>query len=61
KLEMFTIDTNFGVGIIRNGEQKLFNSSENIFDYNIFKKNLRMALNLISKNDYYNWLKKSSY
>lgn len=55
-LEMFTIDTDCGVGIvIPQRKQKLFACKENIYEYSVFNKYRKEALNLISEND---WLKK---
>lgn len=55
-LEMFTIDADFGVGIIiPQRRQKLFVCKENIYEYRVFDKYRKEALNLISENE---WLKK---
>ncbi len=55
-LEMFTIDADCGVGIIvPQRRQKLFVCKENIYEYRVFDKYRKEALNLISVND---WLKK---
>ena len=52
-LEMFVIDTDCGVGIIKpNGTQKLFQCSENIYDYQIFSKYRKEALNMISVDEF---------
>ena len=52
-LEMFVLDTDCGVGIIKpNGTQKLFQCSENIYDYQIFSKYRKEALNMISVDEF---------
>lgn len=52
-VEMFVIDVDFGVGILKpNRKQELFKCSENIYDYNVFNKYRREALNLISYEDF---------
>ena len=51
-LEMYVIDCDWGVGIIKKGKQKLFKLNENIFDYEIFDKYRKDALNLINIEDW---------
>lgn len=47
-LKMFTVDCDFGVGIIRIGEQKILNVPEKELTYNNLRKNRKIWLNLIS-------------
>lgn len=52
-LEMFVIDADYGVGIIRpDKQQKTFEHPEIINDYNLFEKHKKMALNLISVKEW---------
>ena len=52
-LEMFVVDADWGLGIIRpNRNQKLFKCSENIYDYDVFSKHRKEALNLISVEEF---------
>jgi len=52
-LKMFVIDTDCGVGIIiPNQQQYLFSCDEDIYDYNVFDRYRKKALNLISENEW---------
>jgi hypothetical protein len=52
-IEMFVVDVDAGVGVlIPNSKQKLFQCSENIYDYKIFNKYRKEALNLISVDEF---------
>ena len=52
-LEMFTIDTDWGCGVIKKGKQSLFKTNENI-DYSLLDKNRKELLNLITIEDFKN-------
>jgi len=51
-LEMFVIDTDWGVGIVRKGKQKLFKTNEDIFNYKVFDKHRKEVLNLLSLEEW---------
>ncbi len=54
-LEMYVIDTDWGVGVIRNGNQELFPSESiniNELNYELLEKNRKELLNLISVDKY---------
>ena len=52
-IEMFTIDVDCGIGIVIPGrKQKLFSCKENIYEYEVFSKYRKEALNLISENEW---------
>jgi hypothetical protein len=51
-LEMFVMDTDWGLGIIRNGNQELISIPSDI-DYWYFSENRKEILNLISVEDFY--------
>jgi len=52
-LEMFVIDTDCGVGVIKpNSKQKNFQCAEDIYNYKIFNKYRKEALNLISIDEF---------
>lgn len=54
-LKMFVIDVDYGVGIIDpSGSQIPFSCKENIYDYSVFEKYRKEALNLITTNE---WIK----
>lgn len=55
-LEMFTIDCDWGLGVIKKGKQKLLGME--IKDYKTFDYNRKEALNLISINE---WRERESY
>jgi len=49
-IEMFVIDTDWGIGILNpSGKQELFECSENIYDYDVFAKYRKQALKLMNK------------
>jgi len=54
-LEMFVVDTDWGVGLIRRGTQKLLQIPD-VMDYEVFAKNREEALNLISCEAFFAWL-----
>jgi hypothetical protein len=53
-IEICTVDTDEGCGIIKKGTQELLNieKGENIYDYNYLEKNRIKVLNLISVSDF---------
>tara|TARA_B100000029_G_C17520780_1_gene939773 strand:- start:482 stop:1156 length:675 start_codon:yes stop_codon:yes gene_type:complete len=53
-LEMFTVDTDFGCGIIRLGSQELYkdDSVDNMYSWKYFKANRNSILNLISVEEF---------
>jgi hypothetical protein len=53
-LQVFTVDTDEGCGIIRRGNQELLlvDKDIDIFDYSYLEKNREMVLNLISLNTF---------
>ena len=51
-LTMFTIDTDWGLGVIRKGKQELIPMSEKL-DYSYLEQNRREVLNLISVEEFY--------
>lgn len=53
-LEMFVIDCDWGVGVIKKGEQELLKMYDDIYDYKVLDCNRTKMLNLISVED---WLK----
>lgn len=55
-LEMYTIDTDWGIGIIQRGKQALINIPEKL-DYQYLEQNRTHILNLISMDDFYNKFK----
>ena len=52
-LEMLTIDTDWGLGVIRFGSQELIPIPETL-EYNHLKNNRKQLLNLITVEDFYN-------
>lgn len=56
-LEIFTIDTDQGLCIIRYGSQKKINLNlKECLNFNFFSKHRKMCLNLISINEFNDWL-----
>jgi len=51
-LEMFTVDTDYGVGIIRKGKQLLINIPD-MLDYQFLNDNRQYVLNLISTDQFF--------
>ena len=52
-MHMFVVDTDCGVGVIKpDGRQKLFVCQENIYDFKVFNKHRKEALNLISVDEF---------
>jgi hypothetical protein len=53
-LEVYTVDTDEGCGIIRVGNQELLevNDKEDVYDFNYLDSNRELALNLISVNEF---------
>ena len=52
-LEMFVVDTDWGVGVIKpNSNQTKFTCNEDIYNYNVFTKYRKDALNLISLTNF---------
>lgn len=56
-LEMFVVDTDFGCGVIRKGEQNLLPLNDNL-TYDHLDKNRKEILNLISIKEFSEWLTK---
>ena len=53
-LRSFVVDTDWGVGVINpKGVQKLFSCNEDIYDYNVFQKYRKEALNLLTLEEFY--------
>ena len=54
KLDICTVNTDEGCGIIKKGSQKLLvvNQSDNVYDYSFLENNRREALNLISVGEF---------
>jgi hypothetical protein len=54
ELEIYTVNTDEGCGIIKKGHQELLKigENENIYDYNFLDKNRTNALNLISVEEF---------
>lgn len=55
-LEMFVIDVDEGCGIIKHGEQTLIDQYD--VTYDVFEKNKVALLNLISEQEFHNWLER---
>ena len=60
-LNMFVVDCDWGVGIIQKTQKKDFleyvcNVEDDITSYNWLNKNRKMALNLISPEDFQKWI-----
>ncbi|MBT5855920.1 hypothetical protein HOH87_04720 [bacterium] len=56
-LEMFTIDTDYGLGVIRKGDQALFSLPKTLaMDYSLFDQHRVEALNLIQPHQFIDWL-----
>jgi hypothetical protein len=54
-LKMFVIDVDYGVGVVDPfGKQQTFLCTENIYNYSVFAKHRKEALNLISEHE---WIK----
>ena len=51
-LEMFTIDTDWGVGVIKKGHQECCVYDNPFFEYHLFEKQRNKALNLISVEEF---------
>jgi hypothetical protein len=52
-LNMFVIDSDWGIGVIDpKGTQQIFSCDENIYEYSVFQKYRKEALNLITLQDF---------
>lgn len=59
KLNMFVVDADHGCGIIQRGEQKLFPwVNKNTLNYAFLEENRKELLNLISVQEFREWVKK---
>ena len=65
-LNMFVIDCDWGIGVIRRSEKVKFpkfvcNDQDDILSYGWLEKNRQMALNLISPKRFQEWIDEASY
>jgi len=58
-LEMFVVDTDYGVGVIRQGKQQVLNLNGQDLTYTYLEQNRKKALNLISPVEFMEILKRT--
>jgi hypothetical protein len=51
-LAIYTVDTDWGVGIVKKGEQKCCDFNNSFYEYNEFNKNKKEHLNLITIKEF---------
>lgn len=56
-IEMFTVDTDFGCGVIVRGSQKIIEVPTEDLTYENFVKNKQEWMNIMSANDFFNLMK----
>lgn len=57
ELDMITVDTDWGIGILRIGKSKpIAKDFNSMYDYHYFAKNRQSVLNLIQPSDFDAWL-----
>jgi hypothetical protein len=55
---MAVVDCDYGVGLIRRGFQKLYETNEEI-SYKLFERDKKNMLNMIAPNELNDWLAKN--